>query len=74
MPRIHNKNGGREVPYTDAEEAAQDAIDAAWETPDTGGKAVRNAEYERLNVLADKLSDDSITFTELKELMRLRGN
>lgn len=72
MPRIHNVHG-RDVPYTDAEEAAQDAIDTAWETPDTGGKAVRDAANARITELEAKITDDSITFTELKELMRLRG-
>ena len=73
MPRFHNVNGVR-TQFTDAEEAAQDAIETAWNVPDTGGKAVRDAEYARVDALEVKLADDSITFDEMKELMRLRGN
>jgi len=73
MPRYHNLNGVR-VQFTAAEEAAQDAISTAWNTPDTGGEAVRNAGHLRITALEAKLADNSITFDETKELMRLRGN
>jgi len=68
MPRIHNVNGVEE-PFTAEEEAAQDAIDVAWEEE----KVIRDAIDAREIELAAKLVDDSITFNELKELMRLRG-
>jgi len=73
MPRYHNLNGVR-TQFTAAEDAAQNAIETAWNTPDTGGEAVRNAGHVRVTVLEAKLADDSITFDEMKELMRLRGN
>jgi len=69
MPRIHNVNG-IEVFYTAEEEAAQDALEAAWEAE---GKPLRDAVDARKIELEGKLADDSITFTEMKELMRLRG-
>ena len=61
-------NGVEEF-YTVEEDAAQDKIDAEWEA----GAEARNAVNEREVELEAKLSDDSITFEEMKELMRLRG-
>jgi len=68
MPRIRLVNGVEEF-YTVEEDAAQDKIDAEWEA----GAEARNAVNEREVELEAKLSDDSITFEEMKELMRLRG-
>jgi len=68
MSRHHNINGVS-VPFTEAEEAEKDAVEAAW----VEGKAIRNAEHVRVDELEAKLADDSITFEEMKELMRLRG-
>jgi len=68
MPRIHNVNG-IEVPFTAEEEAAQDVIDEEWEA----GTEARHAEDAREGELEAKLADDSITFEEMKELMRSRG-
>ena len=72
MLRIHNVNG-IEVPFTAEEEAAEDAIELEWNRPVTGGKAVRDAVDAEEVELEAKLADDSITFEEMKELMRLRG-
>ena len=68
MPRVNNINGVN-VPLTAEEEAAQDVIDEAWEA----GTEARHAIDTREGELEGKLVDDSITFTELKELMRFRG-
>jgi len=72
MPRISNVDG-IEVPFTAEEEAAEDARELEWNRPVTGGKAVRDAVDAREAELEAKLADDSITFNELKELMRFRG-
>ena len=68
MPRISIVNG-IEVPLTAEEEAAEDALEAAWEEE----KVVRDEVDAREVELEAKLADDSITFEEMKELMRLRG-
>jgi len=58
-----------DIPFTDAEEIKRDAeeVQAAIDM------AVRDERVERQGALAAKLADDSITFEEMKELMRLRG-
>ena len=68
MPRIHIVNGVEEF-YTAEEDAAQDVIDEEWEA----GTEARHAADAREGELEAKLTDDSITFEEMKELMRLRG-
>ena len=68
MSRHHNINGMK-VPFTEEEEAEKDAVEAAW----VEEKAIRNAAHLRIDELEVKLTDDSITFEEMKELMRLRG-
>ena len=67
MPRISIVNG-IEVPLTVEEEAAEDALEVAWEEE----KVVRDEVDAREVALEAKLADDSITFEEMKELMRLR--
>ena len=67
MPRISIVNG-IEVPLTAEEEAAEDALEVAWEEE----KVVRDEVDAREVALEAKLADDSITFEEMKELMRLR--
>ena len=69
MPRVNNINGV-EVPLTAEEETAEDALEAAWEAE---GKPLRDAANAREVELEAKLADNSITFEEMKELMRLRG-
>jgi hypothetical protein len=74
MPRKHtvwDAALGREldIPFTAEEEVTRDAEEVA-------ARAERdrdNIKKARTTVLAAKLVDDSITFDELKELMRLRG-
>jgi len=68
MPRMHNIDGVR-VPFTAEEETARDAEETQAEI-DMATEVERSA---RQKILDDKLVDDSITFTEMKELMRLRG-
>ena len=68
MPRISIVNG-IEVPLTVEEEAAEDALEVAWEEE----KVVRDEVDAREVALEAKLADDSITFEEMKELMRIRG-
>ena len=68
MPRVNNINGV-EVPLTAEEEAAEDALEVAWEEE----KVVRDEVDAREVALEAKLADDSITFEEMKELMRIRG-
>jgi len=67
MPRMHNIDGVR-VPFTAEEEIARDAEEAQAEI-DMATEVGRSA---RQKILDDKLVDDSITFEEMKELMRLR--
>ena len=69
MPRVNNINGV-EVPLTAEEEAAEDALEAAWEAE---GKSLRDAEHAREVELEAKLADNSITFEEMKEFMRVKG-
>jgi hypothetical protein len=57
------------VPFTAEEETARDAEEAQAEI-DTAADDERD---EKLKALEAKLADDSITFEEMKELMRLRG-
>ena len=57
-----------DIPFTAEEEAERDEQEAQ-------ALVEINAEIDRQarqKVLEDKLSDDSITFEEMKELMRLR--
>jgi len=68
MPRIRLVNGIEEF-YTAEEDAAQDKREAEW----AAGAEARNAVVAREVELEAKLSDDSISFDEMKELMRLRG-
>ena len=68
MPRMHNIDGVR-VPFTAEEEIARDAEEAQAEI-DMATEVGRSA---RQKILDDKLVDDSITFEEMKELMRFRG-
>jgi len=68
MPRMHNIDGVR-VPFTAEEETARDAEETQAEI-DMATEVERSA---RQKILDDKLVDDSITFEEMKELMRFRG-
>ena len=68
MPRFRNVDG-IDIQFTPEEELERDAEEAQWEIEKT---ALLEAE-EKLSALETKLTDDSITFTEMKELMRLRG-
>ena len=68
MPRRRNIDGVY-IPFTAEEETARDAEEAQAEI-DMATEVERSA---RQNILEVKLADDSITFEELKELMRLRG-
>jgi hypothetical protein len=66
MPRFHNINGSR-VQFTAEEETAWDAQAAQ----DQIKRAAEQTVQARKTILDAKLTDDSITFDELKELMRL---
>jgi len=68
MARHHNINGIR-IQFTAEEETARDAEEAQSEID----KAAEQTVQARKTILEVKLTDDSITFDELKELMRLRG-
>ena len=68
MPRFHNIDGIR-VPFTPEEEIARDEEERLWELE----IAVTREKTQNIATLEAKLADDSITFTEMKELMRLRG-
>ena len=68
MPRYHKING-EHIQFTVEEEAARDA-EEAQDAIDTIAKNEQRAKREALE---DKLADDSLTFEEMKELMRLRG-
>jgi len=57
------------IDFTAEEEAARDAEEAQIAIEMAAAKERR----ERQEVLDAKLADDSITFEEMKELMRLRG-
>ncbi len=65
MPRFHNING-ENVQFTAAEETARDAEEAQSDID----KAAERTAQARKATLDAKLADDSITFDELKELMR----
>ena len=67
MPRFRRINNQR-VQFTPEEETARDA-EAAQASTDRAAETTRAA---RVGVLDAKLQDDSITFDEPKELMRLR--
>ena len=58
-----------DIPFTDAEEIERDAEEAQAVID----MAARDERQARQDVLEVKLKDDSITFEEMKELMRLRG-
>ena len=68
MPRFHNINGER-IQFTSEEEIERDAeeVQAAIDM------AARDELQTRQDALEAKLADDSISFEEMKELMRLRG-
>jgi len=68
MPRNHTIDG-IQVPFTEEEELARDAEEAEMEIL----YAARDVAVAKLVALDVKLQDDSITFEEMKELMRLRG-
>ena len=68
MPNIHIVDGV-EIPYTAEEEIERDAWDAQG-LLDIADAEERQARFE---VLDAKLADDSITFEEMKELIRMRG-
>jgi len=68
MPRHHNIDG-KIVPFTPEEEIERDAEEAQAAID----MAARDELTARQEVLETKLADDSITFEEMKELMRLRG-
>jgi len=72
MPRMHNIDGVR-VPFTAEEETAEETARDAEETQAEIDMATEVERSARQKILDDKLVDDSITFTEMKELMRLRG-
>ena len=67
MPRHHNIDG-KIVPFTPEEEIARDAEEAQAVID----MAARDEQDEKFIALEAKLADDSITFEEMKELMRLR--
>ena len=67
MRRFRRVDGVR-IQFTPEEELEIDAEEAQWEIEQA---AFLEAE-EKLSALEAKLADDSITFSELKELMRLR--
>jgi hypothetical protein len=74
MPRHHTvwdveSQRQIEVPFTAEEETARDAEEAQAEID----MAARDEQDEKFIALEAKLADDSITFEEMKELMRLRG-
>ena len=68
MPRFKNVSG-IDIQFTSEEELERDAEEAQWEIE----KAALLATEEKISALEAKLADDSITFEEMKELMRLRG-
>jgi len=74
MPRHHTVWDAEsqrqiEVPFTAEEETARDTEEAQAEID----MAARDEQDEKFMALEAKLADDSITFEEMKELMRLRG-
>ena len=74
MPRHHviwnvEQQAQVVVPFTAEEETARDAEEAQAEID----MAARDEQDGTLIALEAKLADDSITFEEMKEFMRLRG-
>lgn len=74
MPRHHTvwdslSQSQIEIPFTAEEELARDAEEAQAEIKATA----REERQARQAVLEAKLTDDSLTFEEMKELMRYRG-
>tara|TARA_R110002110_G_scaffold386953_1_gene598712 strand:- start:1 stop:225 length:225 start_codon:yes stop_codon:yes gene_type:complete len=74
MPRHHTVWDAEsqrqiEVPFTAEEETVRDTEETQAEID----MAARDEQDEKFIALEAKLADDSITFTEMKELMRLRG-
>ena len=67
MPRHHNIDG-KIVPFTPEEEIARDAEEAQAVID----MAARDEQDEKFIALEAKLADNSISFEEMKELMRLR--
>ena len=65
MPRFHKING-ENVQFTAEEETARDAEEAQSDID----KAAERTAQARKATLDAKLMDDTITFDELKELMR----
>jgi len=68
MTRFRNVNGV-DIQFTPEEEIARDEEERVNEIYDAAAREVAQRQVE----LEVKLTDDSITFTEMKELMRLRG-
>jgi hypothetical protein len=68
MPRFKNVSGV-DIQFTPEEELERDAEEAQWEID----KVALLEKEEEKSTLEAKLADDSITFEEMKELMRLRG-
>ena len=68
MTRFHNIDG-EHIQFTPEEEIARDEEERLWELE----IAVTREKTQNIATLEAKLADDSITFTEMKELMRLRG-
>jgi len=68
MTRFRNVNGV-DIQFTPEEEVARDEEERVNEIYDAAAREVAQRRVE----LEVKLTDDSITFTEMKELMRLRG-
>jgi len=68
MPRFKNVSGV-DIQFTPEEELERDTEETQWEIE----KAALLEKEEKISALEAKLADDSITFKQLKELMRLRG-
>jgi hypothetical protein len=60
---------GEQVPFTRKEELDRDAEEAQWII----NRAAEDVRVKKRNLFEAKLKDDSISFNELKELLRLRG-
>ena len=67
MPRFHMINGNK-VPFTPEEEIRQDAEDVELRKL----YAARDVRAKKFEALAAKLQDDSITYEELKEYLRMK--
>jgi len=68
MVRYKNENGV-DIQFTPEEEISRDEEEVQAEID----KVARQERRAILDALKAKLADDSITFDEVKELMRLRG-